>query len=161
VVKWDQQCTEEEQSCTGGVGIVVSKSHATVGKASAAARPSGSAATGRQSLSSCRWYAPSLSSSALFMSRSEHCAPARRWMTSHWEPANALVRRVENLPMRTHTHGGRSGHFDLSAGHPPPNKVARKTTLCEVFMFWFLVFGLLCRHTASNPITAEMHRSGV
>ena len=26
---------------------------------------------------------------------------------------------------------------------------------------WFLVFGLLCRHTASNPITAEMHTSGV
>jgi len=24
---------------------------------------------------------------------------------------------------------------------------------------WFLVFGLLCRHTASNPITAEMHTS--
>jgi len=22
--------------------------------------------------------------------------------------------------------------------------------------FWFLVFGLICRHTASNPITAEM-----
>jgi len=26
---------------------------------------------------------------------------------------------------------------------------------------WFLVFGLLCRHTASNPITAEMHTSSV
>jgi len=25
----------------------------------------------------------------------------------------------------------------------------------------FLVFGLLCRHTASNPITAEVHTSGV
>ena len=25
----------------------------------------------------------------------------------------------------------------------------------------FLVPGLLCRHTASNPITAEMHTSGV
>jgi len=24
-----------------------------------------------------------------------------------------------------------------------------------------LVFGFLCRHTASNPITAEMHTSGV
>ena len=24
--------------------------------------------------------------------------------------------------------------------------------------FWFLVFGLLCRHTASNPITTEMHK---
>ena len=32
------------------------------------------------------------------------------------------------------------------------------------FWFWFcgfLVLGLLCRHTASNPITAEMHTSGV
>jgi len=28
-------------------------------------------------------------------------------------------------------------------------------------VFWFLVFGLLCRHTASNPITAEMHTSTV
>jgi len=26
---------------------------------------------------------------------------------------------------------------------------------------WFLVFGLLCRHTVSNPITAEIHTSGV
>jgi len=26
---------------------------------------------------------------------------------------------------------------------------------------WFLGFGLLCRHTASNPITTEMHTSGV
>jgi len=25
---------------------------------------------------------------------------------------------------------------------------------------WFLVFGLLCRHTASNPFTAEMHWTG-
>jgi len=25
----------------------------------------------------------------------------------------------------------------------------------------FLVFGLLCRHTARHPITAEMHKSGV
>jgi len=30
-----------------------------------------------------------------------------------------------------------------------------------VFWFWFLVFGLLCRHTASNPLTSEMHTSGV
>ena len=29
--------------------------------------------------------------------------------------------------MHTHTHGGRSGHFDLSASHPPSNEVARKT----------------------------------
>jgi hypothetical protein len=26
---------------------------------------------------------------------------------------------------------------------------------------FFLVFGLLCRHTAGNSITAEMHTSGV
>jgi len=26
---------------------------------------------------------------------------------------------------------------------------------------WFLVFGLLRRNTASNPITAQMHTSGV
>ena len=26
VVKWDQQFTEDEQACTGGVGVVVSKS---------------------------------------------------------------------------------------------------------------------------------------
>jgi len=25
---------------------------------------------------------------------------------------------------------------------------------------WFLVFGLLCRHTASNSITTETHTSG-
>jgi len=25
---------------------------------------------------------------------------------------------------------------------------------------WFLVVGLLCRHTASNSITTEMHTSG-
>jgi len=32
---------------------------------------------------------------------------------------------------------------------------------CEcVIGFWFLVFGLLCRHTASNSITTEMHKSG-
>jgi len=53
VVKWDQQYMEDEQACTGGVGIVLSKSDATVRKASAATRPSGSAATGRHSLSSC------------------------------------------------------------------------------------------------------------
>ena len=39
VVKCDQQCTEDEQPGKDGVGIVVSKSEATVRKASAAARP--------------------------------------------------------------------------------------------------------------------------
>ena len=29
-----------------------------------------------------------------------------------------------------------------------------------LFMCLFFGFGLLCRHTASNPITAEMHTSG-
>ena len=53
VVKWDQQYTEDEQAWTGGVGIVVNKSDATVRKASATTRLSGSAATGRNSLSSC------------------------------------------------------------------------------------------------------------
>ena len=28
-------------------------------------------------------------------------------------------------------------------------------------VLWFLGFGLLCRHTASNSITTEMHTSGV
>ena len=39
VVKWDQQCAEDEQTGKGGVGIVGSKSDATIRKASVAARP--------------------------------------------------------------------------------------------------------------------------
>jgi len=39
VVKCDQQCTEDEQAGNGGVGIVVSKSDASVRNASAATQP--------------------------------------------------------------------------------------------------------------------------
>jgi len=31
----------------------------------------------------------------------------------------------------------------------------------DEMVFSFLVFGLIYRHTASNPITTEMHTSGV
>jgi len=34
------------------------------------------------------------------------------------------------------------------------------TTSCIYHTRMFLVFGLLCRHTASNPITSETHTSG-
>ena len=40
---------------------------------------------------------------------------------------SALVRPVESLPVHTQTHGGRSGHFNLSARHLPPKEVAEKT----------------------------------
>ena len=122
VVKWDQQCTQDEAADKGRVGIVVDKSDDTVRKASAAARPSGSAATGRHRLSSCLWYAPNLVSSALFMS---DCA-ARRWWAGRTEPTSALVRRVESLPMHTHTHGERSGHFDLFRRPSFSNRGRRK-----------------------------------
>jgi len=39
VVKWDQQCMKDEEAGKGGLGIELSKSDATVRKASAAARP--------------------------------------------------------------------------------------------------------------------------
>ena len=53
--------------------------------------------------------------------------PSRRWLAAHREPASALVRRVESLPVHAQTHGGESGHFNLFARHPPPSEVTEKT----------------------------------
>jgi len=46
----------------------------------------------------------------------------------------------------------------LLALSPPPGAEVEAQPLPPGF--WVLVFGLLCHHTASNPITAEMHTSG-
>jgi len=58
----------------------VRKSDNTARKASAAALPSDSAATGQHNLSLCLWYSPNLSSSALVVSRSvvERASPPRQ-----------------------------------------------------------------------------------
>ena len=104
-----------------------SKSDATVRKASAVAR----------STKVCR-HRPAqlvvvpLTCTRLVVERSLHarsldCAATRQWLAARREPVQVLVRRVESLPMHTEPRGGRSGHFDLSAGHPPPNEVTGKT----------------------------------
>ena len=129
VVKWDQQCTQDEVAGKGRVGIVVGKSDDTAKKASAAARPSGSATTGRHHLSSCLWYAPNLVSSALFMSRFEKCAPG----AGRTELTSALVSRVEILPMHERTHGKRSGHFDLFRGPSFSKRGRRKEGMSQHF----------------------------
>jgi hypothetical protein len=41
-----------------------------------------------------------------------------------------------------------------------PEGVSKKS-YSTGFIVWFLVFGLVDRHIASNPITEEMHTSGV
>jgi len=129
VVKWDQQFTEDEQAGKGGVGIVLSKSDATVRKASAAARPTMFCCHRTAQLVVVPMACTKLVVERSLHARSMDCAAARRWFAARREPANVLIRGVESLPMHhdTHTHGGRSGHFDLSAGHLPPYEVARKT----------------------------------
>jgi len=125
VVEWDQQYNEDEQAGKGGVGVVVRKSDVTVRKTSAVARPSFhdddhpmcAGQSGGIDLRHCHPFLNEICRKNPWSS-----APVRRRLAARREPASALDRRVERLPMHTHTHGGQSGHFDLSARHPTPNE---------------------------------------
>jgi len=97
-----------------------------------------------------------------------------------WPPRNALQNYCGTKHFQWPWTGGASdlvkaqssgedpratGGLVSNLPHPRVNKTKQHTMVVTSkwnpqLDFWFLVFGLLCRHTASESITADTHTSG-
>ena len=90
----------------GWSGIVGSKSDAMMGKTSAAARPVGSADTGRHSWPLCLWHAQNVLTSQHLTMKSDDLNKqrdglARRRQAAHSRTGIVLSPRVKRSPMST------------------------------------------------------------
>jgi len=70
-------------------------------------------------------------------------------------------RKEEDPPWRTTPKIDRGFLFTVFPDQEPGGTRSRTGGRGPPPRFIVLVFGLLCRHTVSNPITSEMHTSGV